>query len=123
MPDGKFLRLHRSSSGHLPLALFEWLEIADFESGEGVIMKAPDRPDFSVLESLDLTQNFTLKGFVEHRTLTLDEHDRIFRLPRHESYQVFESLGNRGLIEAVATPDGPQRSEIGEGSATASRRC
>jgi hypothetical protein len=110
-----FERLHRSSSGHLPLALFEWLEIADFESGEGVIMKAPDRPDFSVLESLDLTQNFTLKGFVEHRTLTLDEHDRIFRLPRHESYQIFESLGNRSLIEAVATPDGPQRSEIGEG--------
>jgi hypothetical protein len=80
-------------------------------------MRPPERPNFSVLDSLDLTQNFTLKAFVEHGTLTLAEHDRIFRLPRHESYQIFESLGNRHLIVAAATNGmrgEPARSEIEE---------
>jgi hypothetical protein len=65
-------------------------------------MELPQRPDFSLLDQLSLTQNFTLKAFLEHRTLTIEEHDRIFRLPHHESYQVFESLRNRQLIEEVA---------------------
>ncbi|MEM7414848.1 MAG: hypothetical protein AAF389_05070 [Gemmatimonadota bacterium] len=115
-----FDALHRTSSGHLPLALYQWLSTVDFEAGEGVSVPQPSRPNFSVLDSLTLTQNFTLKAFLEHRTLTLAEHDEIFRLPRHESYQIFESLGNRHLIEvapavvAPPTEDGEERSEIAE---------
>jgi hypothetical protein len=96
-----FERLHRTSGGYLGLALYQWLKAADFGSGEGVLMRQPERPDFSVLDSLDLTQNFTLKAFLEHRSLTLEEHDRIFRVPRQESYQIFESLRNRHLLEPV----------------------
>ncbi|MCH1569880.1 MAG: hypothetical protein L7S64_00935, partial [Longimicrobiales bacterium] len=111
---GFFERLQRTSSGDLRLALFQWLMSADFDAGDGVLLRSPERPDFSVLESLDLTQNFTLKAFLEHRTLSLEEHDRIFRLPRHESYQIFESLGNRHLIQPVAAKSSgtPERSEI-----------
>jgi len=111
-----FERLARSSGRHLRLALYQWLATADFTGDEGVVMRPPERPDFSVLDGLDLMQSFTLKSLLEHRTLTLHEHDRIFRLPRHESYQVFESLGNRHLIEAIASEsDGdPARSEIEE---------
>ena len=61
--------------------------------------------DFSFLESLDLTQNFTLKAFLEHQTLTLAEHDEIFRVTRQQSYHVFESLGNRHIIEALPRPE------------------
>lgn len=114
-----FDSLHRTSSGHLPLALYQWLSTVDFESGEGVSVPLPSRPNFSVLDSLTLTQNFSLKAFLEHRTLTLAEHDEIFRLPRHESYQIFESLGNRHLIEVAPAVvaqngDGEERSEIAE---------
>ncbi len=110
-----FEGLSRASHGHVSLALYQWLVAADFDSGDGVVMRAPERPDFSVFDALALTQNFTLKAFLEHRTLTLAEHDAVFRLPRHESYQIFESLGNRHLIEAVVkSGDGPERSEIKE---------
>lgn len=112
-----FDQLHRASAGHLRLALLQWLTAADFTRGDGVFMRAPARPDLSVLESLGLIQNFTLKALLEHRSLSLEEHDRIFRLPRHESYQIFESLGNRHLIEAVSTSpngNGQVRSEIEE---------
>jgi hypothetical protein len=99
------------------LAYFQCLRSSDFGVGEGVLMKSPVRPDFTVLDALTLTQNFTLKAFLEHRTLTLEEHDRIFRLDRQESYQIFESLGNRHLITPVSKPVGPNvdRSRIVEG--------
>lgn len=116
LADDFFDRLEKASARHLRLALFQWLTAADFGQSEGVVMGVPERPDFSVLDSLALTQNFTLKAFLEHRTLTLEEHDRIFRLPRQESYQIFESLQNRRLIDSV-TADGdqkPARSEIEE---------
>jgi len=111
-----FERLHRTSGGYLPLALVQWLECADFSSADGVVMRQPERPDFSVLDALTLAQNFTLKAFLEHRSLTLDEHDRIFRVPRQESYQVIESLRNRHLLEpvVVAGEDPGARSEIEE---------
>jgi hypothetical protein len=111
-----FDRLYRSSSGHLPLALFQWLMAADLASGDGVLARSPERPDFSLFDTLALTQNFTLKALLEHRTLSLEEHDRIFRLPRHESYQIFESLQNRHLITAVggSKRSDPDRSEITE---------
>ncbi|MGD8320363.1 MAG: hypothetical protein PVJ02_07915, partial [Gemmatimonadota bacterium] len=41
-------------------------------------------------------------AFLEHNTLTLSEHDAVFRITRQESYQIFESLLNRQLIEVVA---------------------
>lgn len=105
LEDDFFDQLQRASAGHVRLALFQWLEGVQFDPGEGLVMQPPKRPDFSVLDSLNLTQNFTLKAFLEHRTLTLDEHDRIFRMPRHESYQIFESLRNRHLIAAVLPAD------------------
>ena len=103
-----FEQMYRSSSGNLRLALFQWQQAADFSAGDGLLMRPQQRPNFSVLETLDLTQNFTLKAFLEHRTLTLAEHDQIFRLPRQESYQIFESLGNRHLIEAVGARGGDE---------------
>lgn len=116
LADDFFVQLARTSSRNLRLALFQWIVAADFGQNDGVVMRTPQRPDFSMLDSLDLTQNFTLKAFLEHRTLTLDEHDRIFRLPRQESYQIFESLGNRHLIRPVLSDgdDEPARSEIEE---------
>lgn len=103
-----FEQLQRTSGGHMRLAIFQWLTAIDFEAGDGVRVDAPEKPNFSLLESLALTQSFTLKAFLEHRTLTLDEHDRIFRLPRHESFQIFESLGNRHLIAPVRSQNNGQ---------------
>lgn len=117
LKEDYFEQLHRASLGTLRLALFQWLQYAEFDTADGVVrMKPVDRPDFSLLEALDLTQNFTLKAFLEHGTLTLGEHDAVFRIPRHESYQIFESLGNRNLIEPIDRKEGERRqSEIVEG--------
>lgn len=109
-----FDQLYRTSSRSLRLGLFQWLLAADFTRGDGVRMTAPTRLDFSILEALGIAQNFTLKAFLEHRSLSLQEHDDVFRLPRHESYQIVESLSNRRLIEPIAARNGERdtQSEI-----------
>ena len=104
-----FEHLHRSSMDNLRLAFFQWLRTADFGHGEGGLRVRPLQTlTSSYLDSLDLTQNFTLKAFLEHRTLTLGEHDTVFRIPRQESFQIFESLRNRHIIEPLPT-DGEER--------------
>jgi hypothetical protein len=112
-----FDRLQKASLGTLRLALFQWLSAADFESGDGEVRMNPiPRPDFSMLDLLDLTQNFTLKAIMEHETLSMAEHDVVFRVPHQESYQVFESLSNQRLIESVTKKGGEiTRSEVVEG--------
>ncbi len=108
-----FEQLHRISVGNLKLAMFHWLLAADFEAKEGEVLMHPlVRPDFSVLEGLSDAQNFALKALLEHRTLTLDEYCRIFRVGRQESYQILESLQNRRLVEEMA----PLASAAEEGS-------
>ena len=93
---------------------FQWLRSVDFTANEGqLVVRYLPALDFSFLDSLTLAENFTVKAFLEHQTLTLEEHDAIFRVPRQESYHVFESLGNRQVIEAVPRPDdGPAVSEV-----------
>jgi hypothetical protein len=105
-----FENLHQASGGNIRLALFHWLRAADFASVPGELRVRPvESVDFSFLDGLDLTQNFTLKALLEHRTLTLQDHDAIFRLPRQESFQIMESLMNRFLVEPVGDPGGEDR--------------
>ncbi len=100
-----FERLHKTSQGNLSLAYFQWLRSVDFSGDDGqVLVRFLPPLDFSFLDSLDLTQNFTIKAFLEHQTLTLDEHTTIFRVPRQESYHILQSLENRHIIEAVPGP-------------------
>jgi hypothetical protein len=104
LEDDFFEQLHRVSLGNLKLALFHWMLAADFEQTEGeVVMQPLQKPDFGVLDALDPTHNFTLKALLEHRTLTLEEHRSVFRVSRQESYQIFESLQSRRLIERIDT--------------------
>jgi len=113
-----FEQLHRVSLGNIKLALFHWLLAADFEREDGEVLMQPlRRPDFGALDALDAAQNFTLKALLEHRTLTLDEHHAVFRVTRQESYQTFESLQNRRLIEPVDGASSAERqdSEINRG--------
>ncbi|HSM60549.1 MAG TPA: hypothetical protein VK849_07105, partial [Longimicrobiales bacterium] len=114
LEDDFFERLHRSSGGNIRFALFQWLRACDFTAEEGKLRVHPlESIDFSFLDGLDLTQNFTLKALLEHRTLTLEEHDRIFRIPRQESYQIVESLRHRSLIEAI-DHDGDEGNDLSE---------
>ncbi len=98
--------LYRASGTNMMLALLYWLRAADFEATADTLTLRPVRPlDFSFIIAFDLPRSFALKALLQHGTLTLSEHDRIFRTSRDESFLIFESLHNLRLIQQA---DGPE---------------
>ena len=94
-----FDRLHKLSGQNVMLALFYWLRSADFGE-DGVLHVRPAQPlSFGFLADFDLSRAFTLKALLHHNTLTLGEHNRIFRMEDEESIFILESLLNLRLIE------------------------
>ena len=95
-----FERLHRLSGQNVMLTLFYWLRSTDFKAEEGILTIQPVDPlSFRFFDSFDLARAFTMKAFMLHHTLTLDEHNRIFRMDDTQSTYLLESLLNLGLIE------------------------
>ncbi len=108
-----FDALYRTGGSGFRLALLYWLRAADFqqdadEAVAGALTLRPIRPlDFAFVGTFDLSRSFALKALLQHGTLTLGEHDRVFRTPREESFLIFESLHNLRLIQRT---DGPEAS-------------
>jgi len=95
-----FDRLFKLSGQNVMLALYYWLRCVDFETEEGTLIVQPLEPiSFKFFQSFDLAHAFTLKAFLLHNTLTLKEHNRIFRMNDAESTYILESLLNLRLIE------------------------
>jgi hypothetical protein len=109
-----FDQLHKQSGQSTMLALFYWLRSGSFDAeGDTWSVNAFEPVDFRFLTMLDLMHAFTLKAFVLHCTLTLDEHNRIFRMSSDQSTYLFESLLNLRIIE-------PSRLESGASGTLAS---
>ena len=98
--------LYRASGPNMMLALLYWLRAADFEATADTLTLRPVRPlDFAFVGAFDLPRSFALKALLQHGTLTLTEHDRIFRTSRDESFLIFESLHNQRLIQPASGPE------------------
>lgn len=97
-----FDRLYRTSGQNVMLSLFYWLRSVRVDESAQTVRVRPVNPlSFAFLDAFNLSHAFTLKTFLEHTTLTIAEHSAIFQIPSAESEQVFESLGNKFLIEPV----------------------
>jgi hypothetical protein len=98
-------RLFRASGQNIMLALLYWLRSADFKSEAGTLHVRPLQPlSFRFLSGFDRNRAFTLKAFLDHKTLTLEDHDRIFRMARAESTFLLEALLNQRLIVPHTAP-------------------
>ena len=98
-----FERLSRLSGQNVMLGLFYWLRSADFDSEEGVLTVKPLAPlYFDFLNKLDQSLAFTLRAMLVHNTLSLDEHNRIFRMDDDQSTFILDTLLNGGLIHSSA---------------------
>jgi hypothetical protein len=94
-----FDRLYRVSDQTLLLALFYWIRSVEFQADENRLEVHPLEPiDFSFLATFDMNRAFTLDALLIHGTLTLEEHNRIFRMTDAESTFLLESLLNLRLI-------------------------
>ena len=111
--------LYRASGPNLRLALLYWLRAADFEATADTLTLRPVRPlDFGFIGGFDLARSFALKALLQHGTLTLAEHDRIFRTTRAESFLIFESLHNLRLIQPATESERTTPAERRNGTGT-----
>lgn len=102
-----FERLHRAAHGSIRLALFHWLQSADFQAVEGSLLVQPLEPLSPQLDMLDLTQSFALKAILDHGTLTVDEYREVARAPAPQAPHTFRSLTDQHVIEISGATDGP----------------
>jgi hypothetical protein len=108
-----FERLHKESGQNLKLALFLWLRSIDFENSTDVItIKTVRTLSVDFLNDLDLRSAFSLKAVLFHLTLTLEEHNRLFRVTERQGTVLMESLLNSGLIVPVGRPEAGAQARI-----------
>lgn len=104
LQDAFFERLYRLSGQNILLALCYWLRSCDFKTKAGTLSVKPLQPlDFAFLQSFGRDRAFALHAFILHNTLTLEEHQRIFRYTEQHSTFILESLLNLRLIERLKT--------------------
>ncbi len=100
LQEAFFSRLFDLTDGSVPLSLLYWLRSVEFDaSAESIQVTLPEALEFGFLDGLSWDQIFTLQAFMEHASLTVDEHSAIFGSSYTTSEQVLESLGNLLLIE------------------------
>lgn len=97
-----FDRLWKASGQNIMLALYYWIQSADFSKDGSTLNVRPLKTlSFDFMSGLDLNQAFSLKAFILHKRLSLDDHCRIFNMGKDASTAILESLLNLHLIEAV----------------------
>jgi hypothetical protein len=102
-----FDRLHRLSEENIPMAILHWLRSTDFQATDGKLLVTPPAPvRFGFLNDLDLELDFALKALLEHGSLTLEEYREVFAASIEDSFQIFEALKTRMLVEPTGTRRG-----------------
>jgi hypothetical protein len=98
--------LARLTGQNLLLAIFYWVRSVHLDPETSTVrVRAIEPVSFAFIDAFTLSQSFTLKAFLDHATLSLAEHDRIFRMSHDESHHLFESLGNLLVIEPAQTSE------------------
>lgn len=110
-----FDRLYRLSQESIPMAILHWLRSVDFLSGEGkLLVTSPSDIRYAFLEELDLGLDFALKAFLEHGSLTLEEYRTVFASSHDDSFQTFQALRSRLLLETSSGAEGGVPQEGGK---------
>ncbi len=102
-----FDRLYEESHQNVALALLYWFRsVEPGEDGTGLRVQPLQPISFRVLDELTRKQDFALKAFLVHSSLTVEEYSQIAHISPADSVDVMESLGNASLIEPVDGPAG-----------------
>ncbi len=102
-----FARLAKESGGAFRAAFELWLGHIDCAHAGTMYMKSMDEADLShVIEGLSQDEIFTLAAGLQHGSLTVDEHSRIFQKRPCDSRTIVDSLHSREILELDPGRDG-----------------
>jgi hypothetical protein len=106
--SGEFFDALFKIAGQSPTrALFEWVRAGTFsEDGDSLVLDSIQPLSFGYLEHLGNDIAFTMRSFMLHNVLTVEEHARLFRTSQENALMAFETLLSAGLIEALDPVEG-----------------
>jgi len=111
-----FEKISKDTGQNLRLALFYWLRSIDFGGSSSEISVGSVKTlGLEFLNDLDLRSAFSLRAILFHLTLTVEEHNQLFRMTERQGTVIMESLLNNGLIlpHDQKTPDRQARLQPG----------
>lgn len=88
-------------------ALFEWVRAGTFsEDGDSLVLESIQPLSFGYLQQFGNDIAFTMRSFMLHNVLTVEEYSRLFRTSKENAFMAFETLLSAGLIEALDPVEG-----------------
>lgn len=101
-----FETLRKVSGQNIMLALFYWTLSVEFREEGDLLVKPINALSFDFLTLYDTGLAFSLRSIIVHKTLSVEEHNRIFNFTRDETTFMLERLVNDRLICLVdSNPD------------------
>ncbi len=94
-----FNELYQACEGNITSALFYWMKsIKDFKN-DTVYIKPLKKLDFRYLENFDIEMLLTLSNLIQHGSLTIKEHQEIFKCDDEKSKGILNFLNSANLIQ------------------------
>lgn len=93
-----FDNLYEVCEGNITSALFYWVKSIKEFKNETIYIKPLRKLDFRFLESFEIDKLLTLSNLVQHGSLTIKEHQEIFKCEEEKSKAILNFLNAANLI-------------------------
>ncbi|MCX8056756.1 MAG: cation:proton antiporter [Ignavibacteria bacterium] len=93
-----FNKLYEACEGNITSALFYWIKsIKEFKNNT-IYIKPILKLDFRLLQSFEIDKLLTLSNLIQHGSLTIKEHQEIFKYDEEKSKSILNFLSAANLV-------------------------
>lgn len=93
-----FDRLYEACEGNITSALFYWVKSIKEFKNDTIYINPLKKLDFRFLETFEIDKLLTLSNLIQHGSLTIKEHQEIFKCDEEKSKAILNFLNTANLI-------------------------
>lgn len=93
-----FNQLYDACEGNITSALFYWIKSIKEFRNDTVFIKPLKKLDFHFLETFEIDKLLTLSNLIQHGSLTITEHQEIFKCDEEKSKTILNFLNAANLV-------------------------
>lgn len=93
-----FDNLYEACDGNITSALFYWIKSIKEFKNETIYLNPIRKLDFRFLHKLDIKTLLTISNLIQHGSLTIQEHQMIFKINEEESKTIMNFLNDANIV-------------------------
>lgn len=93
-----FNKLYEACEGNITSALFYWIKSIKEFKNDTIYIKPLKKLDFRFLETFEIDKLLTLSNLIQHGSLTIKEHQEIFKCDEEKSKAILNFLNSANLV-------------------------